>query len=103
MQVAVGLDGELDQGFGLGELTDIGLSGDGLPAGGCDGGNDVFGGFSLLVVVDDNPGAARAEFDRTGAADATRGASYDRNLAIELHALTPPMENRMRLAAAWID
>lgn len=61
----------------LGHFGDVGLDGEGVGAEGADLGADAVGAVEAFDVVDDDGGAAGAEFEGDAGADSARGAGYE--------------------------
>ena len=77
VEMAVSLDGGVDDGLGVGGLGDVALDGDGLAAGGGDGLDDLVGAGLAGGVVDDDGRAVGGQRLGDGGADALGGAGDD--------------------------
>ncbi len=69
-------EGLVEEAGDLRHLGDVGLDGDGFAAGRFDGRHHFVGGRGAVGVVDDDAGAALAELERHGGAEAAAGAGY---------------------------
>ena len=105
VEAAEVLDGGVDDALGLGGLGDVAADGDGLAAGGGDGGDDGVGAGLAGGVVDDDGGAFGGERFGDGGADALGCAGDDCDFACELaHNCYPSFSTAMELLRiSWLS